>query len=79
MLEQISMYTIYDRVAEESAPPFCAKNDAVARRMFKDLLNSMATENIDDFELYYVGYYDFKVMDVVGNGVPNLVDLEVIS
>ena len=48
------MYTIFDKVASEFGPLFTAKNDAVAKRMVKTMINNdhRMLQNLDDFELY---------------------------
>ena len=54
---QACLYTIYDRIAEESSPPFLARTDGVAIRHY---LAAMQNKDItpDDFWLYKIGGYD---------------------
>jgi hypothetical protein len=52
---KISLYAVYDRIAEESGPIFGAKNDAVAVRNFR---NYTAEVKPDEYKLYCVGEYD---------------------
>jgi hypothetical protein len=51
------LYVIYDRVAEESAPPFMARTDGVAVRIYVSAVKSPEF-NITDFWLYKVGTYN---------------------
>lgn len=50
------LYTVYDIQAEDSAPPFCAVNDAIARRQVVRMLKDV--DFPDDYKLYKVGMYD---------------------
>ena len=50
------LYTIYDKVAQETGPLFEAKSDAVASRSARNLLSEV--QNVDDFKLLRVGYSD---------------------
>nr|WAE43383.1 MAG: nonstructural protein [Microviridae sp.] len=58
----VRMYTIFDKVAEDSAPPFAAVNDGVARRQFNNLI--AATSTPDEYVLYYLGTYSTITMIV---------------
>lgn len=49
------VYTIFDRVAEDAAPVFCARNDGVAIRAFRGALKDARP---DEFRLYCVGEFD---------------------
>lgn len=51
----LQMYNVKDKVSEEFAPPFVAKNDAVALRQFNNLINNL---NPQDYSLYHIGQYD---------------------
>lgn len=48
------LYTIYDRLAEESGPLFEAKNDLIAWRMF---LGVQMPGNREDYKLLSLGIY----------------------
>lgn len=54
------MYAIKDEVAGEFGPVQVLKNDAVACRMFKNVMINEAKNNInpDDFSLYCLGDFD---------------------
>lgn len=72
----VYLYTLYDKVAEDSAPPFGAVNDQVAIRNTCRLLadNPMP----EDYILYKVGVYNPGVPcidDVLMEKVPFLVSL----
>ena len=53
---QYGLYTIYDKVAQETGPLFEAKSDAVASRSARTLLAEV--QAVDDFKLLRVGYSD---------------------
>jgi len=53
------LFTVYDSVAEDYGPIFEAKNEVVAVRSFKQMLqNPNNPVVIEDFLLYYLGEYD---------------------
>lgn len=63
-----NIYSIYDRVSKEYAPPFLAKNDGMAKRMFtasvhKDIL-PIKTLSVDDFGLYVLGEFDTETAQI---------------
>jgi hypothetical protein len=58
-----SLYTIYDRIAEESAPPFYARTNGVAVRHY---LAAVKNLNCTDFWLYRVATYGLDDMMVYG-------------
>lgn len=55
---KVNIYTIYDKVAEESGPVFQAKNDMVAVRMLKSLVSENPNISIDEYEVYCLGEFD---------------------
>lgn len=55
----MNLYTVYDKVAEESGPLYEAKNDAVALRM---VLKYLADN--PDYELFCVGEYNHDIMQL---------------
>ena len=66
MKQQI--YTIFDKIASEAGPLFCAKNDAVAIRNFNNLMKADPSVNISDFTLLKVG--EFDTCPVIVKGFP---------
>jgi hypothetical protein len=52
------LYTVRDRVAEESGPIFQAKNDGIAYRAYSELLQSATNSKPDDYMLLHLGSYD---------------------
>lgn len=56
-INSISLYTIYDVAAESYGPPFCAKTDAVATRMFSTLMKNEQASSLE-YALYRIGSYD---------------------
>lgn len=75
MSEQ-NLYTIFDRVAEESGPVFEAKNDAVALRKFRDF---MKQNPIDprEFRLIALGRIDHATNKLTVLATP--IDLDVMD
>ena len=67
------LYTVYDRIAEQSGPVFEAKNNAVARRQFVNMLNSEKLLEKDDYELLLVGEMDHDTNVMSGSLVPELI------
>lgn len=64
----VKIYTIRDHIAEENGPLFPAKNDAVAMRLYEDLLKScMACKQ--DFELICVGSWDTEDLESIKSNV----------
>lgn len=55
---QIPMYSVKDKKADEFGPPYCAKNDKVAMRMFQQLLEKASPWAVMDYALYQIGYFD---------------------
>ena len=61
------LYTIYDKVAEETGPLFEAKSDAVASRSARNLLAEV--QAVDGFKLLRVGFTD-KSTGVIAIEIP---------
>lgn len=68
-----SIYTIYDKVAEECGPLFQAKSDAVACRSARNLLADVV--NADDYSLLRVGYIDKNTGKITVEVAPFEVDI----
>ena len=62
--EKSGLYAIYDRVAEEAGPAFVSINDGVAVRAFRQLLQGSDIVAQDEYQLYKLGTYDIKTMEV---------------
>lgn len=54
---QQKIYAIYDKIAGEYGPPFCAKNDEVAKRQFNHLVRQQDLA-LGEFELWMLGSFD---------------------
>lgn len=63
------LYVIYDRVAEESSPPFMARTDGVAVRMY---LQSIQQNKLDiqDYWLYKIGCFNCEDMTLIAKDKP---------
>lgn len=57
MIEK-NMYTVFDKVAQESGPVFFANNDEHALRLFGQMTSKTPDISADDFELYRVGVFN---------------------
>ena len=55
------VYSIYDEAANEYGPVFTAKNDAVAKRQFLQLVKSV--EYPAEYGLFKVGDFDSECME----------------
>ena len=67
---QQKIYAIYDKIAGEYGPPFCAKNDEVAKRQFSHLVRQQDLA-LGEFELWMLGSFDTEkgITDVQHNVV----------
>lgn len=75
---QLRVYAVFDRVAEEAGPLFCAVNDAVAVRMYRHLIAGTVSADPKDFYLLWIGEYDNKEARIEGKpeGIQVNVDIE---
>lgn len=73
MIKQL--YTIYDKVAEDSAPIFEAKNDGIALRQIKQLLTNSPVNNVNDYSLLHLGCYDSEKCITTINEKPVELDI----
>lgn len=67
-MSKVSLYCIYDRVAEESGPVFEAKNDGVAMRKFQMFMEDKPFA--EDYQLNCIGEYDHETGCVEGSLIP---------
>lgn len=65
----IQLYTIYDRIAEDAGPIFCAKNDGVANRQYQHLLNEYQTDPLH-FKLHRLGSFNTSTMIITSLDTP---------
>lgn len=70
------LYTVYDRVAQEGCAPFVAKNDDVAARQFRHLMQHEHVENVSDYCLYYLGDFDSEQPSLFGDAVTTMINVE---
>lgn len=57
-MTKMNIYVVYDLKAEESGKSFEAKNDAVALRMYQDLMSK--TKYPEEFQLRCLGSIDHE-------------------
>ena len=69
---QYGLYTIYDKVAQETSNLFEAKSDAVASRIVRNLLSKVPS--VDDFKLLRVGYSDRTTGKITCEVIPVEID-----
>lgn len=69
----VKLYCVWDKVREESSPIFTAKNDGTAIRDFK---TSVPKEMKEDYELFFLGTYNFENMEVLPQKEPVKIELE---
>ncbi|MDR2964476.1 MAG: hypothetical protein LBU88_01730 [Treponema sp.] len=60
------IYTVYDRVAEECAPLFCARTDGSAIRIFLASMDRDKSITPTDFWLYCLGGFDTEQISIMG-------------
>lgn len=68
------LYTVYDRVAQESAPVACCVNDGVALRQYRAALQQVSPTDQDAYQLYCIGTMDMGTMEIIPC-VPSLVEV----
>ena len=59
-MSRIKVYSVFDRKAEEFAPPFLAQNDELAKRLVVASFSrgeSIVTQWPEDFSLYFIGEF----------------------
>lgn len=65
------LYTVLDRVANDTAPVFESKNDATALRAVSSMFaNPDVTENINDFDVLCVGSVEHEPFKLTPYDVP---------
>lgn len=72
-----NIYTIYDSVAEEAGPLFNAKNDSVAERQFKNMVQSQNISDWTEYHLNRVGTFDTEKMLLTSENKPVLIDISI--
>lgn len=70
-----NIYAIYDKVAQCAMPPFTARNDAEAVRMFDNGLQQAYQRNPNsanpsDFDVLHVGYWSDDPVGIVAVQTP---------
>lgn len=70
----VNLYTINDKVVQESGPVFQSKNDAVAIRSFMNMIRNESALAISDYQLVLLGSYDTENMTIVSTG-PSIVEI----
>lgn len=75
----IQMFTVHDRITDDSCPPFGVRNEAMAVKMFlelqKNVLEQHEFTDIRDYKLFAIGSYDTTTMKLKGFEAPEAVDL----
>lgn len=74
-----SLYTIYDRTAEDAGPIFEAKNHGIAKRSFFRIIRNVDSVSAGDFRLYYLGDFNSETMELNREMTPIEVDLSVLE
>ena len=59
----LNVYSVFDKVAEESGPPFTAVNDGIAKRSYNQMGIPVALQN--DYSLHRIRTYDTVTMEIV--------------
>lgn len=74
---KMGVYTIYDRLAEQSGPLFEAPNSAVANRQYKNLVMSSKVSP-DEYRVLHIGDIDHDTSIITAYAVPEDVTIEVV-
>lgn len=61
---KITLYCMYDKVAQEGGPVYGARNDAVAIRGFRQAFAGLENANENDFRLYRLAVYDPETLEI---------------
>jgi len=74
----MNLYVIFDRLAGEAGPIFELKNDALAVRAMRRMLNSKEGLNLDagDFKLLRLGTIDRQTCVITVETVPVEVEVQ---
>ena len=72
----VNLYLVYDKVAKEHGPLFEAKNDAIAKRMYANLMKNNPVP--DDFLLVSVGLLNRKTPDAEANDVSVIPEVRIL-
>lgn len=75
----MSLYSVYDSVADEYSAPNMAKNDGVAIRQFQELLVKLPLHVRDEYQLTKVGQFDTERGMISPFGYPQRIDITVDS
>jgi hypothetical protein len=62
-----NLYSIFDTVASEYAPPFVAINNGVAMRAFKRELGDLPDHVRKDYVLYRIGTFESETGEIARN------------
>nr|QJB19845.1 MAG: nonstructural protein [Microvirus sp.] len=65
-----NLYSFKDVVADRYGPLFHARNNGVALRNFKKLVNDVDLSSKNDFQLYHMGKWDEVTGLIIINDVP---------
>lgn len=68
------IYTVYDKIAEESGPLFIQKSDSTARRAFRSMIKDEKLRR-EEYELRYLGDYDTEKSVIQARKTPYTIDL----
>lgn len=66
----MSLYSVYDRVAEEYSAPNMAKNDGTAFRQFMELMTKVPEYSKEEYWLMKVGEFDSETGQLVAVDKP---------
>lgn len=67
-INEVGLYTVYDKLAKKCGPIFEAENSLVAMRSYLQMAKGLPYP--DDYELYYVGRYSKSTMIAYTSDLP---------
>lgn len=68
------LYSIYDVVTKEYAPPFYQKTDGSAIRSTRAMFDKMSQDSRNDFQLFFVGEFNPELGII--NPTPSLIQID---
>jgi len=71
----MGIYSIKDIIALEYGPLFLAKNSGVAKRQYLNMMAEQRVNQISDYCLYELGWYDPETGLIITHAIPEEVEL----
>lgn len=76
-MAKMNMYTVFDTAAGQAGPPFIAKNDTVAFRQYRGLLQQVSAGFQGDYKLAQIGEWDDEAGSITAFPEPIYMDMPI--